>query len=153
MELSIDETDRRILRALQRDAGLSADALAEAVGMSRNACWRRVKQLEASGVIARRVALVDPEAVGLGLSVFVLLRTSQHDADWLTKFERAVRSMPEIVSAHRMAGDIDYILRVRIGSMKEYDNFYQRLITRVPVSEISASFVMDDIKDTTELPV
>ncbi|TDL87890.1 Lrp/AsnC family transcriptional regulator [Meridianimarinicoccus aquatilis] len=153
MELSIDETDRRILRALQRDAGLSADALAEAVGMSRNACWRRVKQLEASGVIARRVALVDPEAVGMGLSVFVLLRTSQHDADWLTKFERAVRSMPEIVSAHRMAGDIDYILRVRIGSMKEYDNFYQRLITRVPVSEISASFVMDDIKDTTELPV
>lgn len=153
MELSIDETDRRILRTLQRDAGLSADALAEAVGMSRNACWRRVKQLEASGVIARRVALVDPEAVGLGLSVFVLLRTSQHDADWLTKFERAVRSMPEIVSAHRMAGDIDYILRVRIGSMKEYDDFYQRLITRVPVSEISASFVMDDIKDTTELPV
>lgn len=153
MKLMIDETDRRILRALQRDAGLSADALAETVGMSRNACWRRVKQLEASGVITRRVALIDPEAVGLDLSVFVLLRTSHHDADWLTTFERAVRSMPEIVSAHRMAGDIDYILRVRIGSMREYDDFYQRLIARVPVSEISASFVMDDIKDTTELPV
>lgn len=153
MSYIVDEIDRRILRALQRDADLSADMLAQSVGMSRNACWRRVKNLESAGVIARRVAIIDPSAVGLELSVFVLVRTNQHDADWILLFDRAVRELPEIVGAHRMAGDLDYILRVRVGSMSDYDAFYKRLIARVPLSDISASFVMDDIKDTTELPV
>lgn len=153
MSYIVDEIDRRILRALQRDADLSADMLAQSVGMSRNACWRRVKNLESAGVIARRVAIIDPSAVGLELSVFVLVRTNQHDADWILLFDRAVRELPEIVGAHRMSGDLDYILRVRVGSMSDYDAFYKRLIARVPLSDISASFVMDDIKDTTELPV
>lgn len=153
MTYSLDDVDRRILRILQRDASLSADALADAVGMSRNACWRRVKNLEIAGVIVRRVAIVDPDAVGLGLSVFVLVRTNRHDKEWLAMFDRAVRDLPEIVGAHRMAGDLDYILRVRIGSVREYDDFYQRFIAGVPLSDISASFVMDDIKDTTEMPM
>ncbi|EFL88474.1 Lrp/AsnC family transcriptional regulator [Ahrensia sp. R2A130] len=153
MRDKLDDIDRRILRRIQADASLSVDALAEVVGLSRNACWRRVKNLETSGAILKRVALVDPAAVGLDLSVFVLVRTNRHDREWLTMFDQAVRAMPEIVGAHRMAGDLDYILRVRIGSVREYDDFYQRLIARVPLSDISASFVMDDIKDTTELSV
>jgi len=99
------------------------------------------------------VALVDPESVGLGLSVFVLIRTTQHGPDWLTKFEAAVKSTPEIIGAHRMTGDLDYVLRVRVRDVKSYDNFYQRLIAQVPISDISASFVMEDIVDTTKLPI
>jgi len=149
----IDKTDRHILRILQRDASISVDGLAERVHLSRNACWRRVKQMEERGVIEGRVTLVNPAAVDLDLSVFVLIRTSEHDPKWLEKFDRAVRGLPEIVGAHRMSGDLDYVLRVRVASVKDYDRFYQKLISSVPISDISASFVMDDIKDTTELPV
>jgi Lrp/AsnC family transcriptional regulator len=153
MNDKIDEIDRRILRALQRDADLSVDALADKVHLSRNACWRRVKSLEAAKIITGKVALVDANAVGLGLSVYVHVRTNRHDADWLKLFRETIRSMPEIVGAHRMSGELDYVLRVRVGSVQDYDQFYQRLIARVPVSDISASFVMEDIKDTTVLPV
>lgn len=153
MSTNIDETDRRILRILQKDASLSMDSIAGMVHLSRNACWRRIKNLEDAGVLTARVALVDPEKVDLGLSIFVLVRTNRHDADWLTAFGKAVRDLPEIIGAHRMAGDLDYILRVRIDSVRAYDRFYQRLIARVPISDVSASFVMEDIKDTTELPL
>ncbi len=149
----MDEIDRRILRVLQRDASLSVDAVAERVHLSRNACWRRIKTLEEKKIIARRVALVTPEAVGLDLTVFVLVRTNRHDAEWLTLFDNAVQTLPEIIGAHRMSGDLDYILQVRVACVAAYDKFYQRLIARVPVSDISASFVMDDIKCTTELPL
>lgn len=153
MNHSIDEIDRKILRILQKDASMSMDSVAEAVHLSRNACWRRIKNLEDAGVLSARVALVDPEAVGLDLSIFVLVRTNRHDADWLAAFDKAVRDLPEIIGAHRMAGDLDYILRVRIASVRAYDKFYQRLIARVPISDVSACFVMEDIKDTTELPL
>ncbi|MCB2128281.1 MAG: Lrp/AsnC family transcriptional regulator [Rhodobacteraceae bacterium] len=153
MAHSIDEIDRRILRALQGDASDSIDTLAEKAGMSRNACWRRVKLLEEAGIIRRRVALLDPEALGLGLLVLVLIRTKEHGTDWLEKFDRAVRSMPEIIGAYRMAGDLDYVLKVRVASVKDYDRFYQRLIAKVPLQDISASFVMDEIKETHELPI
>lgn len=153
MSEKIDNIDRRILRALQRDASISVDVLAETVHLSRNACWRRVKQMEQRGVIRARVTLVDPSSVDLCLSVFVLIRTNAHEPEWLKAFDRAVRDLPEIVGAHRMSGDLDYVLRVRVASVKDYDRFYQRLISRVPISDISASFVMDDIKDTTELPI
>ena len=153
MGLIIDEIDRRILRILQQDSSLSMDAVAEAVHLSRNACWRRIKALEEAGVLRKRVALVDPDAVGLDLSSFVLVRTNRHDAEWLEAFGRAVRSLPEIIGAYRMTGDLDYILRVRIGSVREYDAFYQRLIDQVPISDVSASFVMEEIKETTELPL
>ena len=152
MTYIIDKIDIKILTLLQKDAAVSMDILSERAGLSRNACWRRVKQMEDADVIRRRVALLDPDAVGVGLLVFVMIRTNTHAPDWLLKFEEAVRTMPEIVGAHRMSGELDYILRVRVTNVKGYDVFYQRLIARVPISDISASFVMDDIKDTTELP-
>ena len=148
-----DETDRRILAQLQLDASLSMDALADRVHLSRNACWRRVRQMEDSGVIRGRVALVDPEALGLGLSVLVMIRTNAHRPDWLDAFEATVRAMPEIIGAYRMTGDLDYVLRVRVADVRGYDRFYKRLIARVPLAEISASFVMDEIKETTALPL
>lgn len=153
MAYRTDEIDRRILRLLQRDASVSMDSLADAVHLSRNACWRRIKVMEEAGVLTGRVALVDPQSVGLGLLTFVLVRTNRHDADWLKAFKKAVQDLPEIVGAHRLSGDLDYILRVRVDSVRAYDAFYQRLIERVPISDVSASFVMEDIKDTTELPL
>ena len=153
MSMKPDDTDRRILRYLQEDASISMDELAEKTNLSRNACWRRVKRMEARKVIRARVALVDPEAVDLGLSVFVIIRTNAHERDWLGKFEEAVRTLPEVQGAHRMSGDIDYLLRLRVTNVKDYDRFYQRLISKVPIADISASFVMEDIKDTTALPI
>jgi len=153
MSIKIDETDRRILRLLQRDASLSVDRLAEEANLSRNACWRRVKRMEETGVIRARVALVDPGALKLGLMVMVLIRTNAHEPDWLRRFDRAVRDLPEIVGAYRMTGDLDYVLRVRVADVAGYDRFYRALIDRVPVADISASFVMEEIKETTELPV
>jgi Lrp/AsnC family transcriptional regulator len=149
----LDDFDKAILRILQRDASQSVEAIAEKVNLSRNACWRRIKLMEDAGVLRARVALVDPQAIGLDLLTFVLVRTNRHDADWLKAFNRAVHDLPEIVGAHRLSGDLDYILRVRVASVRDYDAFYQRLIARVPISDVSASFVMEDIKDTTELPV
>ncbi|MGD1882186.1 MAG: Lrp/AsnC family transcriptional regulator [Paracoccaceae bacterium] len=145
--------DRRILTVLQRDCAISMDDLAEKVHLSRNACWRRVKRLESDGIIRSRVALLDPRKLGLDLTAFVMIRTNRHDPDWLARFNRAVRDLPEITGAHRMSGDLDYVLRVSLSSIQDYDAFYQRLIAKVPVSDISASFVMEDIKHTTELPV
>ena len=149
----MDDIDRRILMVLQKDAALSMDAVAERVHLSRNACWRRIRQMEEAGVLKGRVALVDPAKVGLSLQVVVMIRTHQHDPDWLKSFVSVVRDMPEIVSAHRMSGDLDYVLRVRVADVAGYDRFYQRLIAKVPIADISASFVMEDLKDTTELPV
>jgi len=148
-----DETDRRILRLLQKDASLSVDNIAESAGLSRNACWRRIKRMEESGVIRARVALVDPAAIGLGLTVLVMIRTNAHEPDWLRRFDEAVRMMPEIVGAYRMTGDLDYVLRVRVGSVADYDRFYRALVARVPIADISASFVMEEIKETTAMPV
>lgn len=153
MTEKIDDIDRAILRILQRDASVGIDALAEQVHLSRNACWRRVKQLEARSIIRHRVVLLDPESVDLGLSVIVLIRTNSHDVHWLTKFREAVQAMPEILGAHRMSGELDYVLRVRVSSVKAYDRFYQDLIRRIDIADVSASFVMEDIKDTTILPV
>lgn len=149
----IDDIDRRLLGLLQRDASLSVDALADMVHLSRNACWRRVKRLEADGVIQKRVALLDPGALGLALQVFVLIRTNDHSATWLAAFRSAVRQMPEIVAAQRMTGDLDYVLRVRVADVAAYDAFYQRLIEKVQIADVSASFVMEDIKETTALPI
>lgn len=153
MTEKLDDIDRSILDQLQTDASLSIDVLADRASLSRNACWRRVKRLESDGVLKQRVGLVDPEAVGLGLLVFVLVRTSNHEPGWLKKFRTAVSEMPEIVSAHRMSGELDYVLRVRVADVPAYDRFYQRLIAKVAISDVSASFVMEDIKDTTALPL
>lgn len=153
MSLSFDETDLSILRKLQKDAAQSIDQLADSVNLSRNACWRRVKRLEAEGVVQKRVALLNPAALGLHLQVFVMIRTNDHSAKWLKQFRSAVRTMPEITGAQRMSGDLDYVLRVRVANVAAYDRFYQRLIEKVQIADVSASFVMEDIKETTALPV
>lgn len=153
MRAALDDIDRKLLTLLQQDAGLSVDALADRVHLSRNACWRRVKRLEADGIVQKRVAIVDPGALGLGLHVFVLIRTNDHSADWLQAFRRAVREMPEVVAAQRMTGDLDYVLRVRVADVPAYDRFYQRLIDKVQIADVSASFVMEDVKETTALPL
>lgn len=153
MSNEIDEIDLRILRKLQKDTTASLDALAERVSLSRNACWRRIKRLEETGVIRARVAHLNPDALGLGLSVFVLIRVGSHEPGWLDRFQVAIAAMPEIQGAHRMTGDLDYVLRVRVADVAGYDRFYKSLIARVPIADVSASFVMEDLKDTTELPI
>jgi len=153
MALEFDEIDRRLLAELQRDGTLSVDQLSEKVSLSRNACWRRVKRLEVDGVITGRVALVDADKLGLGLSVFILIRTSNHDPDWLQKFRAAVTGFPEITGVYRMSGDLDYVLRARVADVKAYDRLYQRLIAKVALSDVSASFVMEEIKETTIVPM
>ena len=153
MTAKIDDFDRKILSELQQDATLSVDQLSERVSLSRNACWRRLKRLEDEGFFTRRVALVDAEKVGVGLSVFILVRTSHHDPDWLARFRKAVVSFPEITGVYRMSGDLDYVLRARVADVKAYDRLYQRLIAKVPLSDVSASFVMEEIKETTVVPI
>lgn len=150
---TIDHIDARILQLLQRDATVSLDTLAETVALSRNAIWRRMKALEERGVIKNRVALLDPVKLGLGLTVFILVRTSTHEPGWLDRFARATRAMPEILGAYRMTGDLDYLIRARVADVAAYDRLYQRLIEKVPMSDVSASFVMEELKETTELPV
>lgn len=149
----LDTIDRKILKHLQRDASLSLEKLGEEVGLSRNACWRRVKTLEDSGVITGRVALVAPLAIDLGLMVFMQVRTNQHDPDWAVRFSQATRAIPGILSVYRMTGDLDYLIRARVADMADYDRLYQQLIKRLPLSDVSASFVMEEIKDGTALPV
>lgn len=149
----MDDIDLRILGELQRDATLSVEALAERVHLSRNACWRRVKALEERGVLKGRVAIVDAEAVGCGLSVFVFVRTDSHDPDWLTHFRQAVTGLPEITGVYRTSGDVDYVLKARVSDVKAYDRLYQRLIAKVALSDVSASFVMEEIKETTAVPL
>ncbi|MFT5894724.1 MAG: Lrp/AsnC family transcriptional regulator [bacterium] len=149
----MDKFDRIILQKLQIDASQSIEQLATEVNLSRNACWRRIKAMEGSGLIKQRVALLDADMAGLGLLVFVHIKTNEHSAKWLQKFNQIVKDTPEIIGAHRMSGDLDYVLRVRVGSVKDYDLFYQKLTKRITVAQISASFVMENIKDTTELPI
>ncbi len=153
MEHKLDTIDQKILTLLQQDATLSVDHISEQVALSRNACWRRIKALEASGVITRRVALVDAAKVGCGLSALVMVRTSRHDAEWLMQFQAVLKSMPQIVSAYRMTGDLDYVLRVRVADVTAYDRFYKQLTQRISLSDISASFVMEEIKETTAVPL
>jgi Lrp/AsnC family transcriptional regulator len=151
--MEIDQIDRKLLRALQRDASLGVEALGELVGLSRNACWRRIRLMEEAGVIKARVALVDPDALGLGLTVFIAVRTDRHEPNWLDKFTRAVASMPEILGAYRTSGDLDYLLKAKVTDVRAYDRLYQRLIRKVELADISASFVMEEIMETTELPI
>lgn len=153
MTSRIDAIDRRLLAELQQDGTLSVDQLSGRIGLSRNACWRRVKRLEEECVIRGRMTLVDAEKLGLGQTVFVMVRTSSHDPDWLRRFRDAVTSFPEIVGIYRMSGDLDYILKARVADVKAYDRLYQRLIAKVPLSDVSASFVMEEIRDSAAVPV
>ena len=149
----IDEIDKSILTLLQFNSMLSVDDVSERVHLSRNACWRRIKAMEADGLITKRVALVDPAKAGCPLTAIVLIRTSSHDAGWISTFTQVLDSMPEVVSASRMTGDLDYVLRVRLKDVPAYDAFYKHLTTRISVLDISASFVMEEIKETTAVPL
>ena len=151
--MNIDQFDKSILMALQRDASQSMDVLAEQVGLSRNACWRRVRRLIEEQVISGQVALVDPEKVNAGLTVFISIQADRHDPDWLGKFSSAVQTMPEIQSAYRLTGDLDYLIVAMVPSVKAYDDLYQRLITRIPLSDVSASFMMEALKQSTAVPL
>ena len=149
----LDHLDRRILAILQRDAGLSLEELGDRVGLSRNAVWRRVKALEETGIIRARVALLDPEKLGLGLTVFMMIKAERHTTDWLDNFTRATADMPEILGAYRMTGDLDYLIRARVADVKAYDRLYKDLIARVDLHDVSATFDMEETKETTALPV
>ncbi len=153
MTHNMDKIDRRLLQLLQDDASGSIEELADTVNLSRNACWRRIKQLETAGIIRKRVVLVEPDQVNLELSAYVMIKTHSHETVWMEQFRTAISTMPEIVGAYRMSGDLDYILKVRIENVRAYDEFYKRLVNRVKLAEVSASFVMDDLKDTTALPI
>lgn len=150
---TIDALDRKILFELQRDAAIGLEALGEAVGLSRNATWRRVRALDQSGVIRERVAVLDADKLGLKLSVFIQIRTNRHDPEWLSNFAKATQEMPSILAAYRMSGDLDYLVHARVSDMAAYDALYQELIRRVDMSDVAASFVMEELKETTALPL
>ncbi|MDY0883821.1 Lrp/AsnC family transcriptional regulator [Dongia soli] len=150
---NLDRLDARILAAVQADAGQAIADLAATVGLSANACWRRVKRLEELGIIRGRVALLDPEKIGLGVTVFVAVRTNEHNDVWLRQFAEAVQQIPEVVEFYRMSGDIDYLLKVVVGDIGHYDRVYKRLIKSVKLTDVSSSFAMEQMKYTTALPV
>jgi Lrp/AsnC family transcriptional regulator len=149
----LDRIDRKILALLQQDCTLPVAELARQVGLSQTPCWKRVQRLEATGVIERRVALLSPERVGVPVTVFVAVETADHSPAWLARFAAAVSAMPEVMEAHRMAGDVDYMLRVAVADMASYDRFYKRLIATVPLKNVSSRFSMERIKSTTALPL
>jgi Lrp/AsnC family transcriptional regulator len=149
----LDATDRKILAILQDDASLSVADVAARVNLSQTPCWRRIQKLTDSGVITKRVALVDPDALGLGLTVFVEIETGDHSKDWLGKFAAAIKEMPEVMEIYRMAGDVDYMLRITVPNMAAVDTFYQRLISLVPLKNVTSRFAMERVKYTTAYPV
>jgi Lrp/AsnC family transcriptional regulator len=149
----MDAIDRKILAVVQQDASLSVAEIGTRVGLSSTPCWKRMQRLEAEGVIMRRVALIDPEKVGLGITVFVSVETGDHSQDWLAKFAEVVNAMPEVMEFYRMAGDVDYVLRVVVHDMASYDMFYKKLIATVPLKNVTSRFAMERIKSTTALPI
>ena len=153
MDLVLDGIDRRILRELQRDATMAIADLAQRVGLSQTPCWKRVQKLETLGVITGRVALVSPEKLGLGLTVFVEIETSDHSKEWLGNFASRLSAMPEVMEFYRMAGDVDYMLRVVVADMAAYDALYKRLIEAIPLKNVTSRFAMERIKSTTAYPV
>ena len=153
MPAAIDDLDRNILSLLQQDATLPLDEIARRVGTSKTPVWNRIRKMRASGLIRAEVAILDPEKLGLESCFFVLIRTSQHDAEWLDRFLRAVQARPEVVEAHRLAGDIDYILKVRVPNARAYDAFYRALIHEVSIFNVTSVLSMEEIKSTTALPV
>ena len=153
MTVALDELDRNILALLQRDCTLPLEEIARRLSASKTPVWNRIRKLKAAGVITAEVALLDPDKHGLESCFFVLIRTAQHDAEWLARFLKAVQERPEVMEAHRLAGDIDYILKVRVPNARAYDAFYQALIKEVSIFNVTSTLSMEEIKNTTALPV
>jgi Lrp/AsnC family transcriptional regulator, cysteine-sensing transcriptional activator len=149
----MDEIDRLLLEILQQDATLSLAQMAERVGLSPTPCWKRIQKLEARGVIMRRVAIVDPVRVGVGLSVLVSVEAGEHSPEWLQRFSEGVGAMPEVMEVYRTAGEVDYVLRVAVADMAEYDTFYKRLIAIAPMKNVTSRFAMERIKHSTAYPL
>ncbi|EGK62153.1 AsnC family transcriptional regulator [Enterobacter hormaechei ATCC 49162] len=150
----LDKIDRKLLSLLQSDCTLSLQALADAVNLTTTPCWKRLKKLEDDGILLGRVALLDPEKLGLGLTAFVLIKTQHHSSEWYCRFVTQVSDMPEVLGFWRMAGEYDYLMRVQVADMKRYDDFYKRLVNSVPgLSDVTSSFAMEQIKYTTALPI
>src|SRR5438132_9530736 len=149
----MDTTDRKILALLQQDASLSVAEIGSRVGLSSTPCWKRIQRLESEGVIQRRVALVNPDKLGLGVTVFVSIETGDHSHDWLARFAETVGAMPEVMEFYRMAGDVDYMLRVVVPDIQGYDTFYKQLIASVPLKNVTSRFAMEKLKATTALPI
>ena len=149
----MDAIDRKIVVLLQDDASLSLAEIAHRVGLSQSPCWKRIQRLEKAGIILKRVALVSPESIGVGLSVFVSIETGDHSTAWLARFATTIAAMPEVMEFHRMAGDIDYMLRVAVPNMQAYDAFYKRLIDTMPLKNVTSRFAMERIKSTTAYPL
>ncbi len=148
-----DETDRQILKILQSDATTPLEAIATQLSVSVNTCWRRVRRMEETGIIKARVAICDPDKLGLGQMVFVAVKTNDHSSMWLKKFAKTVSAIPEVVEFYRMAGDVDYLLKIAVSSVADYDRVYKALISKIEVADVSATFSMECLKNTTELPV
>ncbi len=153
MSVQLDEVDRKILGELQRDAGQSLDEIAKKTGSSKTPVWNRIRKLRAAGVIGQQTVLLDAEALGFEACFFVLIRTSEHEADWQQRFLKTLQERPEVQEAHRLAGDIDYILKVRVKNARAYDTFYQALISEVRIYNVTALLSMEELKYTTMLPV
>lgn len=150
---NFDDKDREILKILQADSTVSLETIAARVSVSVNTCWRRVRRLEESGIIQARVALCDPEKLGVGQTVFVAIKTRDHSSAWLKKFAATVTAIPEVIEFYRMAGDVDYLLKIAVSSVADYDRVYKSLISKTEVADVSATFAMECLKNTTELPI
>lgn len=149
----MDRLDRKILRLLQEDSTLAVADIAKRVGLSTTPCWRRIQKLEEEGVIQRRVAILDPAKVNTRVNVFVSIRTNSHSMEWLKRFTEVIQEFPEVIEFYRMSGDVDYLLRVVVPDIAAYDAFYKRLITRIEIRSVSSTFAMEQIKNTTQLPL
>ncbi len=153
MDIRLDVMDRKILGVLQRDASQSLDDIAREVGSSKTPVWNRIRKMREAGVIGQQTVILDPDKLGLEACFFVLIRTSEHEAAWQEKFLAALQARPEVMEAHRLAGDIDYILKVRVANARAYDVFYQALISEVKIYNVTALLSMEEIKSTTMLPL
>jgi Lrp/AsnC family transcriptional regulator len=151
--VKLDSFDQKILSKLQSDATLPLEVLAEQVGLSASPCWRRIRRLEDAGFISRRVAILNRKKLNVGVTVFIAIRTNQHTVEWLSSFKNAVQNIPEIVDFYRMSGTIDYLLKAYLPDIESYDALYQKLISRVQLSDVTSMFAMEEIKSTTEIPL
>ena len=149
----MDQYDQKILELLQENAELSLTEIAEKVNLTKNPCWRRIQKLQEAGIIRKKVALLDAQKLNLGVTVFVNIHTNQHTVEWLEKFAKVVDDIPEIVEFYRMSGDVDYMLKIIVPSIKDFDNVYKKLIGRIDIFNVNSYFAMEEMKNTTALPL
>ena len=149
----MDKTDKAILNILQEDSTLPVADIARRVGLSTTPCWRRIQKMEEDKVITRRVAILDPEKVNVGVTVFVFVKTDKHNDEWLKRFSEVISGFPEVVGFYRMSGEIDYLLRGVVPDISVYDRFYKKLVSEIDIKNVSSAFAMERIKDTTKLPL